>query len=54
MKMELKPEEMLLAQVRAYLMLAKSLKSYYYLTRAIKTLELYNESARNRTAILAA
>lgn len=37
----------LLAQVKAYLILAKSLKSVYYLNRAKETLELYNATARD-------
>lgn len=47
----MKPESMLLAQVRAYLILAKGLNSGYYLARAKTTLELYYESRQNATPI---
>jgi hypothetical protein len=49
-----KPEEILLAQVKSYLVLAKRLKSGYYLARAKQTLEHYYEHRANRTAKFAA
>lgn len=47
-------EELLLAQVRVYLMLAKSLQSQNYLNRAKETMELYYIHRQDRTAIMAA
>jgi hypothetical protein len=45
-------QELLLAQIKAYLVLAKQLKSSYYLGRAKSTLELYYAERNDRTAIL--
>lgn len=45
-------EELLLAQVRIYLMLARSLKSQFYLMRAQKTLALFLKECENKTAIM--
>lgn len=45
-------EELLLAQMRIYIILAKSLKSGYYLNRARKTMELFNAERQNRTRII--
>jgi hypothetical protein len=42
-------EAMLLAQVKAYLILAKGLKSGYYLNRAKTTMELFYVERRNKT-----
>lgn len=46
----LSTEEILLAQVKMYLTLAKNLNSVYYFERAKTTLELYYAERENRTA----
>lgn len=47
-------EQLLLAQIRSYLILAKELKSVYYLHRAKLTVRLFNELRKERTGIYTA
>lgn len=53
-QMDYTKDELLLAQVRTYLDLAKRLRSRYYLQRAKVTIELYRELITSYPVYLAA